>query len=56
MFLIELMVEQVSRRIQFGLIILVVGVYFVVWFMVSPTCGDCVPVRVLVVDDGKFSS
>ena len=54
LFLMELMVEQVSSRIQFGLIILVVGASFVVWVMVSPTCSDCVPVRVLDVDDGQF--
>ena len=54
LFLMELMVEQVSRMIQFGLIILVVGTSFVVWVMVGPTCSDCVPVRVLAVDDGQF--
>ena len=54
LFLMELMVEQVSRRIQFRLIILVVGASFVVCVMVRPTCIDCVPVRVLDVDDGKF--
>ena len=48
------MVEQVSRRIQFGLIILVVGASFVVWVMVRPTCSDCVPVQALAVDDGQF--
>ena len=52
----EMMVEQVSRRIQFGLIILVVGASFVVWVMVMPTCSDCFPVRVLDVDDGKFTA
>ena len=50
----EMMVEQVSRRIQFGLIILVVGASFVVWVMARPTCRDCVPVRLLAVDDGQF--
>ena len=34
LFLTELMVEHVSRRIQFGLIILVVGASFLVWVMV----------------------
>ena len=48
------MVEHVSRRIHFGLIILVVGVSFVVWVMISPTYSDCDPVRVLAVDDGQF--
>ena len=52
--LMELMIEQVSRKIQFGLIILVVGVSFVIWVMASPTCSDCVTVRVLAVDDGQF--
>ena len=56
LFMMELMVEQVSRRIQFGLIILVVGASFVVWVMVSPICSDCVPVRVLAVDDEQFSA
>ena len=50
----ELMVEQVYRRIHLGLIILAVGVYFVVLLMVSPTCSDCVPVQVLAIDDEKF--
>ena len=50
----ELMVEQVYRRIQFGLIILVVVASFVVWVMVRPTCSDCVPVLILAVDDGQF--
>ena len=54
MFIMELMVEQVYRRSQFRLIILVVSASFVVWFMVSPTCSDCVSVRVLAVDGGKF--
>ena len=51
LFMMELMVVQVSRRIQFGLIILVVGTSFVVWAMVRPTCDECVPVRILAVDD-----
>ena len=48
------MVEQVSRRIKFGVMILVVGASFVFWVMVRPTCSDCVPVRVLAVDYRKF--
>ena len=54
LFMMELMVEQVYRRIQFGLMVLVVGASFVVWFMVRATCSDCVPVRVLAIDDGQF--
>ena len=50
----ELMVKHVYRRIQFGLMILVVGAYFVVWVTLSPTCSDCDPVRVLDADDEKF--
>ena len=50
----ELMVDQVSRRIQFVLIILVVGASFVVWVMVGTTFSDCVQVQVLPVDDGQF--
>ena len=54
-FIMEVMVEQVSRRIQFGLIILVFGASFVVWLMVRRACSDCVPVQVLDVDDGQFT-
>ena len=54
LFLMELMVENVSRSIQFGLMMLVVGASFEVWVMVSPTCIYCDPVRVLAVDNGKF--
>ena len=28
---------------------------FFVWVMVTPTCSNCVPLRVLAVDDGKFT-
>ena len=52
LFMMELMVENVSRRIKFGLMVLVVGAYFVVWVMVSPTCSDCDPLQVLAVNDG----
>ena len=45
LFLMELMVEQVSSRIQFGLILLVVGASFVVWVMMRSSCSDCVPVQ-----------
>ena len=48
------MVEHVPKRIHFGLIILVVGAYFVLLVMVSPNCSDYDPVRVLDVDDGQF--
>ena len=48
------MVEHVSRSIQFELMIFVVDAYFVVWFMVSPTCSECDPGGVLAIDDGKF--
>ena len=51
-----MMAEDVSRRIQFGLMIFVVGAYSVVWVMVSPTCSDCDPVQVLAVDDGQFTT
>ena len=33
---------------------LVVGSYFVVWFMFSPTCIGFDPVQVLDIDDGGF--
>ena len=54
LFIMELMVEHVPISIQFGLIMLVVGASFVVWFMVIPTCSDCYPVIFLDVDDSKF--
>ena len=54
LFLMELMVDQVSRMIQFRLIIVVVGASFVVWVMVRPTFSDYVPVQLLAGDDGKF--
>ena len=56
LFLVELMVDHVSRRIKLGLMILVVGESFVFWVMVSTTCSDCGPVRVLNVDDGQFTA
>ena len=56
MFLIELIIDEVSRRIKFVLILLVVGDYFVVWVMFRLTCSDCVPVWVLTVDDGQFTA
>ena len=49
-------VEHVYRIIKFGLMMLVVGVSFVIWFMVSITCSDCDQERVLDVDDGQFSA
>ena len=54
LFLMELIVEQVSRRIQFGLIIIFGGASFVVWVMMWPFCNVFVPVRVLAVDDRQF--
>ena len=54
LFLMELMFEHVTIRIQFRLMMLVVAASFVVWVMVSPSCSDCDPVRVLAVYDGKF--
>ena len=53
-FLMELMVDHVSRRIQFGLIMLVFGASLLVWLMLSSICSNCDPVRVLADDDGKF--
>ena len=53
-FLMELMVDNVCKRIQFGLMILVVGDSPVVWVVLSPTCSNCDPVWVLAVDDGQF--
>ena len=53
-FLMEMMVYHVSKRIQFGLMLLMVGSSFLVWVMVSPTFSDCDPVQVLAVYGGKF--
>ena len=50
----ELMVEHVSKILQFRLIILVVFASVVVLVMVSPTCSDCDPVWVMDVDGGQF--
>ena len=52
--MMELMVEHASRKIQFGLMMLVVGEYFMVLVTVGPTCSDFDPVQVLYVDDGRF--
>ena len=54
LFILELIVEHVSRRIQFGLMMLAVGATFVVWVMVSPTCSNYDLAQVLDVDDVKF--
>ena len=48
------MVDHVQRRIKFGLMMFLVGSYFVVLIMVIPTCGDYDPMRVLSVDDDQF--
>ena len=50
----ELMAKHISRRMQFGLMILVVGTSFVVWVVVSSTCSNCGPLGVLAVDDVQF--
>ena len=51
LFMMELMVEHVSRRIQFRLMMLVVGASFLVWVMVIPTCMDCDPVQAFALYD-----
>ena len=56
LFLMDLVVENVSKMIQFGLIMLVVGASFVVWVMKIPTCNDYYPTQVLDADNGKFSA
>ena len=50
------MVNNVSRRIQFGLMMMMVGESFVVWVMMSNTSSDCDPVWVLAVDYGQFTT
>ena len=54
LFLMKMIVEHVSKRIQFGLMMLVIGASFVVWVIVSPTCSDCDPTKVLDDGDGQF--
>ena len=54
LFIMELMVEHVSIRIQLGLMTLVVGAYFMVWVMLSIICSNCDPLRVLDFGDRKF--
>ena len=56
LFLLELMVKHVYRRIQFGFMILMIGASFVVWVMLSSTCSDCDPVLLFYFDDGKFTT
>ena len=56
LFLVELMVDHVPRRIKFGIMISLVGASFVVWVMVSPTCSYCDQVRVFAVDDVQFTA
>ena len=56
LFLVELMVEHVSRRIKFVLMMLVVGSSFVVLVVFSPTCSEYDTVRVLSVYDGQFTA
>ena len=50
------MVEHVSKRIQYGLIMLVVCASFVVWVMVSTNCSDFDSTQVLDANDEKFST
>ena len=52
--MMELMVDTVSKIIQFGLMIFLIGASFVACVMVRSTYSDCDPVRVLDVYDGKF--
>ena len=54
LFLMELIIDHVSRGILFGLMMLVVGAYFLVWVMVIPIYNKCNPAQVLDVDDGQF--
>ena len=48
------MVHYVFSRIQFWFMIFFIGASFVVWFIVSPSCSDCNPVRLLNVDYRHF--
>ena len=56
LFMMDLMVEHASKRIQFLLIMLVVGTYLLVWVLVNPTYSDCDLSRVLDADDGQFTA
>ena len=55
-FMMNLMVEHVSKMIRFGVIVLVVGAFFVVWVMVIPTCSKYDPTEVLDSKNGKFKA
>ena len=48
----ELVAEHASKRIEFILIMLVVGASFVVLVMGSSTCGDCDSMQLLDAGDG----
>ena len=54
LLLMELMVDHVSKRIQFDWIMLGVGTSYMVWVRVSPNCSDFDPTQVLDADDGQF--
>ena len=51
----DLMVEHVSSKSQFGLMISCYGVSLVFCAIVSTTNTDCNTTRVLDVDNGKFT-
>ena len=54
LFLMEMMVEHVSKRIKFGLLLLFIGASFEVWDMVSLICNDWNLTQASYTDDGKF--
>ena len=50
----ELVVEHVFNRIQFGFMVSFTGASFIIFSMVSQICSDCDLTRLLDVEDGKF--
>ena len=54
LLLMELILEHVSKRSQFGSMISFTGVSSVFCVMESPTCSYFEPTHVLDMEDGKF--
>ena len=51
----ELMVEHVSNKSQFGFMLSFTSASFIFCTIVSPICSDYDPMRVLNVEDGQFT-
>ena len=55
LLLMELMVEHVSNKSQFGFMLSFTSASFIFCTIVSPICSDYDPMRVLNVEDGQFT-